>query len=240
MRWLGMLKLRIIPLGIKEMDEVLGGGIPHPTLITVEGGHGTGKTSLAQQIIYSALREGLKAYVITTEAKVREYLSMMEALKLNVYSYFIRGALKIYPLHIRGGEWSDETLQLFMNLLRLFLEERRGKYDFAVVDSLSVLAAKTSHSEFLTFITKVKNIVSEGKTVILTFHPNFISEDLLRELKASSDVYIVLKNVNVFGMSVKSLEVVKIWGAGSKRKSVLFEVDPNLGLRVVPIAGVKV
>ncbi|MEM4034162.1 MAG: ATPase domain-containing protein, partial [Sulfolobales archaeon] len=61
-----MLKLKIIPLGIKEMDEVLGGGIPHPTLITVEGGHGTGKTSLTQQIIYSALREGLKAYVITT------------------------------------------------------------------------------------------------------------------------------------------------------------------------------
>jgi len=235
-----VLKLRVIPLGIKDLDDVLGGGIPHPTLISIEGDHGTGKTSLTQHIIYSALREGLRTYVVTTEAKVKEYLSMMESIRLNAHRYFMSGKLKIYPLHVKGGEWSDETLLLFMNLIRVFLEKRKNKYDFAVVDNLSVLASKASRSEFLTFITRIKNVVSEGKTVILTFHPKFVSENLLRELKASSDVYIVLKNVNVFGMSVKSLEVVKIWGAGGKRKSVLFEVDPVLGLRVVPIAGVKI
>jgi len=235
-----MLKLRIIPLGIKDLDDTLGGGIPHPTLISIEGDHGTGKTSLAQHIIHSALREGLRAYVITTEARVREYLSMMESIRLNVQRYFLRGELRIYPLHVRRGEWSDQTLLLFMNLIRIFLEKRKNRYDFAVIDNLSVLASKANRSEFLTFITRIKNIVSEGKTVILTFHPNFVSEDMLRELRASSDVYIVLKNVNVFGMSVKSLEVVKIWGTGGKKKSVLFDVDPNLGLRVVPIAGVKI
>ena len=235
-----MLKLRIIPLGVKDLDDVLGGGIPYPTLISIEGGHGTGKTSLTQHIIYSALREGLRAYVITTETKVREYLSMMESIRLNAHRYFMSGKLRIYPLHVRSGEWSDETLLLFMNLVRIFLEKRKNRYDFAVIDNLSALASKTNRSEFLTFITRIKNIVSEGKSIILTFHPNFVSEDLLRELRASSDVYIVLKNVNIFGMSVKSLEVVKIWGAGGKKKSVLFEVDPSLGLRVVPIAGVKV
>jgi len=235
-----MLRLKIIPLGIKELDEVLGGGVPHPTLISIEGGHGAGKTALTQQFIYSALRDGLRAYVITTEAKVREYLSMMESIRLNVYRYFMGGKLRIYPLHVRSGEWSDETLILFMNLIKLFLEKRRNNYDFTVIDSLSALASKTSRSEFLTFITRIKNIVSEGKTVVLTFHPNFVSEDLLRELRASSDVYIILKNVNVFGMSVKSLEVVKIWGTGGKKKSVLFEVVPHMGLRIVPIAGVKI
>jgi len=99
-----VLKLRLIPLGIKDLDDVLGGGIPHPTLISIEGGHGAGKTSLTQHIIYSALREGLRAYVITTEAKVREYLSMMESIRLNVYRYFMGGKLRIYPLHVRSGE----------------------------------------------------------------------------------------------------------------------------------------
>jgi len=234
-----MNKLRVIPLGIKDLDEVLGGGVPHPTLISIEGDHGTGKTSLSQHFVYAALKEGLRAYVITTETRVREYLSMMESLRLNAYRHFMRGVLRIYPLHVRRGEWSDETMLLFMNLVRVFLERRRSKYDFVVIDNLSVLASKASYSEFLTFITRIKNMVSEGKTVVLTFHPNFVSKELLRELRASSDVYIVLKNVNVFGMSVKSLEVVKIWGAGGKRRSVLFEVDPQLGLRVVPLAGVK-
>ena len=234
-----MSRLRIIPLGIKDLDEVLGGGVPHPTLISIEGDHGTGKTSLSQHFVYAALREGFRVYVISTETRVREYLLMMESLRLNPYRYFIKGMLRIYPLHVKKGEWSDKTLLLFMNLIRLFLEKRKDKYDFAVVDNLSVLASKASYGEFLTFITRIKNIVSEGKTIVLTFHPNFVSNELLRELRASSDVYLVLKNVNVFGMSVKSLEVVKIWGAGSKKKSILFEVDPYLGLRVVPLAGAK-
>ena len=235
-----MLKLRIIPLGVKELDDTLGGGVPHPTLISIEGGHGAGKTSLTQHIIHSALKEGLRVYVITTEAKVKEYLSMMESIRLNAYRYFMKGELKIYPLHVKSGEWSDETLLLFMDLIGIFLEKRKNKYDLAVIDNLSAIASKTNRSEFLTFITKIKNIVSENKTLILTFHPNFVSEDLLRELRASSDVYLVLRNVNIYGMSVKSLEIVKIWGTRSKKKSVLFEVDPNLGLRVVPVAGVKI
>lgn len=235
-----MIKLRVIPLGVKGIDEVLGGGFPHPTLISIEGDHGTGKSAMAQQMIYSALRDGLRAYIITTEAGVRDYLSKMSSMKLNPYKHFLSGKLKIYPLHVRTGEWSNGALLLFMNLIRKFLEIKAGDYDVAAVDNLSILASKTSYSEFLSFITKIKGIVSEGKTVILTFHHDFTSEDLTRELRASSDVYIVLRNVSVAGMSVKSLEVVKIWGAGSRRKSVLFEVDPALGLRVVPIAGVKI
>lgn len=235
-----MIKLRIIPLGVKGIDEVLGGGFPHPTLVSIEGDHGTGKSAIAQQMIYAALREGLRAYVITTETRVKEYLSMMSSMRLNPYEYFLRGRLKIYPLHVKSGEWSCSSLLLFMNLVRKFLETRIKDYDVAAIDNLTILASKASYSEFLSFVTKIKNIVSENKTIILTFHHNFASEDLVRELRASSDVYIVLKNVSVAGMSVKSLEIIKIWGAGSKKKSVLFEVDPNMGLRVVPIAGVKI
>lgn len=235
-----MIRLKVIPLGIKGIDEVLGGGFPHPTLISIEGDHGTGKSAIAQQMIYAALRDGLKAYVITTEARVKDYLSRMNSMRLNPYNYFLEGKLKVYPLHVKSGVWSNGALLLFMNVVRRFLERRISDYDVAAIDNLSILASKASYSEFLSFVTSIKGIVSEGKTIILTFHYDFASEDLTRELRASSDVYIILRNTNVAGMSVKSLEVVKIWGAGSRRKTVLFEVDPSLGLRVVPIAGVKI
>ncbi|MEM1673756.1 MAG: ATPase domain-containing protein [Candidatus Bathyarchaeia archaeon] len=235
-----MIRLKIIPLGVKGIDEVLGGGFPHPTLISIEGDHGTGKSAITQQMIYAALREGLRAYVITTETRTKEYLSMMDSIRLNPYGYFMSGKLRIYPLHVKAGEWSESALLLFMNLIRKFLESKVNEYDIAAIDNLSILASKADYSDFLSFVTKIKSLVSEGKTVILTFHYNFISENLIRELRASSDAYIVLRNTNVAGMSVKSLEVVKIWGTGSKKKSVLFEVDPKMGLRVVPIAGVKI
>jgi len=106
---------------------------------------------------------------------------------------------------------------------------------------MSILTTETPTNDFLTFITRAKNVVSEGKTVVLTFHPNFVSEDLMTELKASSDTYLVIRNARITGMDVKVLEVVKLWrSVGERKSSVTLEVNPRLGLRVVPLGGVKI
>jgi len=96
--------MNIISLGIPELDRSLGGGIPYPSLVTIEGEHGSGKTVLAQQIVHSMLDNALKVYVITSEATVKEYLQMMKSVKLDVYDYYTSGQLSIYPLHVQGGK----------------------------------------------------------------------------------------------------------------------------------------
>jgi len=233
--------IKTLSLGIKELDEGLGGGVPHPSLISIEGEHGAGKTVLTQQIVHSALRNGLKVCVVTTEATVKEYLSMMSSIKLDANNYFIQGKLRIYPLHVKGGKWSRQMLSLFLKVAEVFLERYKGKYDVVAIDSLSILTTETKHNDFLTFITRAKNIVSNGKTVILTFHPNFVSNDLMMEIKASSDAYLVIRNVKISGINVKALEVIKLWGViGERRGPITLEVNPQLGLRVVPFGGVKI
>ena len=37
----------IIPCGNEEFDRMFGGGIPFPSLMLIEGGHGTGKSVIA-------------------------------------------------------------------------------------------------------------------------------------------------------------------------------------------------
>jgi len=234
-------RFKVLSLGIKELDDSLGGGIPHPSLVSIEGGHGAGKTVLTQQIVYSALREGLRVYVVTTEARVREYLSMMNSIRLDAYDHFIRGKLKIYPLHVGDGKWSERMVSLFLKVAEVFLERYKDRYDVTAIDSLSMLTTETPPNDFLTFITRAKNLVSDGKTVILTFHPNFVSDDLMMELKASSDTYLVIRDVKISGMNVKALDIVKLWrSTGERRGSVTLEVNPRLGLRVVPLGGVKI
>jgi len=231
----------VLSLGIKDLDDSLGGGIPHPSLISIEGEHGAGKTVLAQQIVYSALRDGLKVCVVTTEARAVEYLSMMKSIKLDAYDHFIKGKFRIYPLHIEGGKWSEKTPSLFLKVAEIFLERYKGRYDVAAIDSLSILTTETPPNDFLTFITRAKNIVSDGKTVILTFHPKFVSDDLMMELKASSDTYLVIRNAKVAGMNVKALDIVKLWRSKGERKgSISLEVNHRLGLRVMPLGGVKI
>jgi len=231
--------MRLVGLGIKELDEALGGGIPHPSLVSVEGEHGSGKTVLTQQIVYSMLREGMRACVVTGEATVKEYLEMMRSVKLDATSHFLSGRLTIYPLHVKGGRWSGFLSSLFLRVVWGFLELQRQRFDCVAIDSLSVISMDTPRHEFLTFITRIKNIVSDGKTVVVTFHPGSLPGENVMRLKAASDVYLRMRNARFAGMPVKVLEIVKLWGAGGRKSSVMLEIHPTMGLRVMPLGGVK-
>ncbi|MBT0159447.1 flagellar accessory protein FlaH [Candidatus Bathyarchaeota archaeon A05DMB-2] len=232
--------MKVVCLGISELDRDLGGGIPTPSLISIEGDYGSGKTVLVQQVIYAMLKNGLKVCLVSSEATVKEYLSMMESVKLDTSSYYLSGQFSIYPLHVEGGRWSEFLSSFFLRVTSNFLELKKKTYDVVIVDSLSVLTVETPPYEFLTFITRLKNLVSDGKTVIITFHPEFLSEDSIMKLRASSDVYFILKNASISGIDVKILRIVKLWGVSGERKSAItLEINPQIGLRVMPLSGVK-
>lgn len=233
--------MKLISLGIRDLDECFGGGFPHPCLASIEGEYGAGKTALTQQIVCSMLRAGLRVCVVTSETTVKEYLNMMDSIKLNPFPHYLRGRMDIYPLHVEGGKWSQFLSSLFFRVTRTFLELRKERYDAVVIDSLSVLTADTPPHEFLTLITRMKNLVSDGKTIILTFHPKFLPENSLMKLKASSDVYLVISNEKVAGIPVKVLQVVKLWGTSGERKgSITLEINPQLGLRALPLGGIRI
>jgi flagellar protein FlaH len=232
--------MKVIQLGIPELDRDLGGGIPTPSLISIEGDYGSGKTVFVQQAVYAMLKKGLRVCVVSSEATVKEYLSMMESVKLDTYAYYLSGQFSIYPLHVEGGRWSEFLSSFFLRVTTNFLELKKQHYDVIIIDSLSVLTVETPPYEFLTFITRLKNLVSDGITVALTFHPQFLSEDSIMKLRASSDVYFVLKNASISGIDVKVMRIVKLWGVSGERKSsITLEINPQIGLRVMPLSGVK-
>jgi flagellar protein FlaH len=232
--------MTVVSLGISELDRDLGGGIPTSSLILVEGGHGSGKTVFVQQIVHAMLKNELRVYVISSEAMTKEYLSMMESVQLNCFRYYMYGHLKIYPLHVGGGRWSKFMSSFFLMVTANFLELKKQKYDVAIIDSLSGLTVDTPLYEFLTFITRIKNLVSNGKTVVITFHPQFLSEDAMTKLIANSDAYFALENACIAGIDVKILRIVKLWGVTGERKgAVTLAINPQIGLRVMPLSGVK-
>lgn len=233
--------MSLLSLGIPELDRDLGGGVAFPSLISIEGEYGSGKTILTQQIAYSMLRYNLRVFIVSSEATAKEYLSMMASVKLDPYDYYVSGQLNIYPLHVEGGRWSKFLSSFFPKVIANFLEARKEKYDALIIDSLSGLTVDTLPHEFLTFITRIKNMVSARKTIAITFHPDFLSEESIMKLKASSDAYFVLSNTSISGIDVKLLRIVKLWGGqGERKSSITLEINPEMGLRVMPLSGVKV
>src|SRR5688572_15858012 len=54
-----------VPSGVRGLDSVLGGGLPEYSFTVIAGGPGSGKTTLAQQIVFSAGTEERPALFFT-------------------------------------------------------------------------------------------------------------------------------------------------------------------------------
>lgn len=63
-----MQAMKLMPTGVPNLDAVVSGGVPAYSLNIIAGQPGTGKTILAQQMLFSHIRdnEGAKALYITT------------------------------------------------------------------------------------------------------------------------------------------------------------------------------
>src|SRR5690606_39423514 len=69
---------RIISSGNDELDSRIGGGLPSGSVTLIEGGSGSGKSVLAEQIVWGALRDGLRAAIFTSENTVKSLIRQMQ------------------------------------------------------------------------------------------------------------------------------------------------------------------
>jgi flagellar protein FlaH len=218
----------------------LGGGFPHPSYMIVEGDNGSGKTALVQQIIYGALSEGLSSLVITTERSVKEFLADAAEIRMDMSDYFIEGSLRIYTANLRSLRWAGLTNSKILDILSNFFEEHSADYDLMVVDSLTHLIHGVWLGKVLNFFKDLRFLVRRGNTLILTLHPNILPGDMRAKVVGISDVYVSLSNVDIGGRTYKMLNLVKMKGfnAGAD-PSIIFDVDPALGIKVVPMKATK-
>ncbi len=228
--------VRIISTDNEEVDRQLGGGLPVPSLVLIEGDHGTGKSVVTAQFMHGLLKTRMKILLIS-ENNVKEYITKMRTIQYNFALPFLLNKLSILPLHVYGVKWSKEQSVFLLPVLSRYISINSEKYDVIIVDSLSLLTMYSSNESILDFITRCKHMVSNGRTVILTVHPRVMMEDIASRVRSACDCYIRLKSVNVAGRDVKSMEIVKLIGASGRVTSQFaFEVDPAFGIKIVPIA----
>jgi len=206
----------------------------------VEGDNGSGKTALVQQIIYGALSEGLSSLVITTERSVKEFLADAAEVRMDMSDYFIEGSLRIYTANLRSLRWASLTNSKILDVLSNFFETHSADYDLMVVDSLTHLIHGVWAGKVLNFFKNWRFLVRRGNTLILTLHPNILPEDMKVKVVGISDVYVSLSNVDIGGRIYKMLNLVKMKGfnAGAD-PSIIFDVDPALGIKVIPMKATK-
>jgi flagellar protein FlaH len=226
----------IISTGHPEIDKKLGGGIPIGSLTLIEGQSDAGKSVLCQQLIWGSLTGGFKVILFTTENTVKSLLSQMESLGLGILDYLLLGRFKVFymkPSQVKV--YPEATFEAILSTI-----EKNSKFQLAVIDSLTPIVSGSDVLRILSYFERCKSICDQGRTVMNVTHTYALDNDTLIRVRSACDAHLKLAIEKVGDKLVKSLEVAKVRGASQNTGNVVaFEVEPEVGMKIMPISRAK-
>ena len=230
---------KILSTGSPEIDKKLADGLPLESLTLIEGENDTGKSVITQQIMWGGLKGGFDVDLYTSENTAKSFLSQMKSLSLDISDYYAWGYLRIFPMHTIGFEKNPEEMHIVMQ--RIISHMHKSKADVIIIDSLTLLTESTEQSDLLSFLTNCKNIIDDGKTILVTLHTYAFQEDTLVRIRSICDAHLTMKRALIGQKYVMVMEVVKIRGARKTTGNIVsFEVHPGIGMKIIPISMARV
>jgi flagellar protein FlaH len=224
----------VITTGHGEIDKKLGGGIPMGSLILIEGQSDAGKSVVSQQLIWGSLTGNHRVLLFTNENTVKSMNTQMESLGLSILDSLLMGYIKIFPIESTHMK-NDDALDGIIESIQLYQD-----YNLIVVDSLTPIVAHATTDEVIAYFEKCKRLCDQRKTIINTAHTYAFDEQLLIRIRSACDAHLRLRIEEVGDKLIKVLEVAKIRGADKNTGNVVsFDVDPGIGMRVMPMGKAK-
>lgn len=227
-------KDEIICTGHSEIDKRLGGGIPVGSLTLIEGQSDAGKSVLAQQMMWGALQDGHRVLLFTTENTVKSMHSQMESLGLGIIDPLLLGWMKIFTVEASQMKASNTFDHIVEGILAF------PTYHLIVIDSLTPVIAHSTTEAVIDYFEKCKKMCDNGKTIINIAHTYAFDEQVLIRIRSACDAHFRLRIEEVGDKLVKVLEVAKVRGADKNTGNIMsFDVDPGIGMRIMPVGRAK-
>lgn len=226
---------RLVTTGNSEIDKKIGGGLPLRSLTLIEGQSDAGKSVLVQQFTWGTLHSGLRIDMYTTENTTPSLFRQMRSLALDIDDFFLVGRINVYP--VPNSFTEEQSHQIFVKLLDHIA---RSRADVVIVDSLTAFVTHASEAETLDFFSRAKELCDGERSLILTMHSYASTEQLLTRLRSMCDAHLRLRVEEIGTQLVKVLEVSKVRGAAKSTGNIVsFDVEPNLGMRIIPVTKAK-
>ena len=229
--------LTAITTGSVEVDKKLGGGIPVGSLTLIEGQSGAGKSVLTQQLTKGALESGCMVAYYTTENTVKSLLSQTASLGMELTDYFLMDRLRIVPIPLVTG---DSKPNLLAQILVDEIKRLPEGFSCVMVDSITNLVVNGSELQVLDFFSQCKQLCDGGRTTFLVAHAHAFNEQLLTRVRSMCDAHLSLRTEAIGETLMKIMEVAKVRGAEKTTGNIVtFEVEPGLGMNIIPVSKAK-
>lgn len=230
-------KSKVISTGNVEIDKKLGGGIPLGSMTLIEGESDSGKSVLSQQMIWGSLYDDHRVVLYTTENTVKSFIRQMSSLSLDISDFFLLSKLKVFAIMVSKSKLSPT--QVLDALLRHLASQEDAA--LVVVDSLTTFITHTSIEETMTYFEDCKLLCDKGTSVINVVNSYAFNEAGLARVRSISDAHLNLRTEQVGDLIVKVLEVAKVRGAEMSTGNIVsFDVEPMMGMKIIPISKVSV
>jgi len=213
-----------LSIGIPELDEMLGGGIPEGDSLLIAGSSGTGKSLLATQFIAAGLRQGEPGIVAVFEERPEEYEARAGSFGLDLSTPMKQGSLKV--IYIRPLDLSvDEAMQEILDAIKETGATR------LVIDSLAGFEMALSpgfRSDFRESLYRmIFALTGIGITILSTLEmEESFTELLFSKFSISflTDDIIRLRYVEIEGQLRKVMMVLKMRGGAHSKDIREYEI----------------
>jgi circadian clock protein KaiC len=201
--------------GIREIDQLLGGGIEFGTSTLIVGAPGTGKSTLTAQFAASAASSGLKSALFIFDESKSTLLSRAEGIGIPLTRHVDSGLVRIQPVdpaELSPGE--------FAHIIRNAVENDDVR--LVVIDSLNGYLNATPEERFLT-IQLHELLMYLGQrgvaTIIVGAHQGLIGPNMVSPVDASylADAVVLLRYYETEGEVRQAISVVKKRGSAHER-----------------------
>jgi len=217
--------MKRFPTGIETLDELIDGGFPRPSAISILGEVGVGKSLLCRQIMWNALRQGVNVLFYLTEEPVDEMKEDLLRYGWDIDIFQKEARLKVVDVFSKGVRFAEEPViepeELVKKSLNFFeiLKEGRDYYFKAIgggdllvfFDSLSTVFLGMETRKALAFVQNLKWATRVARCVgIATLETKVHDDKVENTIKSYSDGIIEMKVIEKDGKIIHYMNIPKM------------------------------
>jgi len=238
----------LFSIGLKERDRLnkeLGGGIPPGSIVLVEGDYGAGKSAISQRFAYGLCEEGHSVTMLSTELTVGSFLDQMHSLDYDMVEHTLDENVLFLHADIGDGNTfsGDDQQEDRKDLLKRLMEaEVMWETDVVIIDTFDAILRNDPKFEALVreneerqaaleIISYFRDVISQGKVIMLTVDPSTLDEEAIGPFRAIADVFLELQMVEVGNDVRRQINVMRFAGMGEQVGDTIgFSVRSGTGI----------
>ncbi len=212
----------VISTGVPALDQTLGAkGYFRASTILISGAAGTGKSTLAGQLVAAATRRRERCLYVALEQSQSETVRNMTSVGVDLSTPVAKDLLRFYT-----SRPTAHGLELHLTILHKLVADYRPRV--VVIDAITSLLAVGSVAEVTSMMTRLVDFLKmEQITLCMTALLEAGGKAEVSGVNISSlvDGWLLLRNEETNGERVRTLSVVKVRGMAHSNKIQEFELS---------------